>query len=93
MVGVARGHQRADTLKRYSQKTTQSNHTRTTALSNSMKLSHAFGATSNGRVMVEISDRMWSTGEGLDDLVGNKNEFNGTLTAMMGTKETSTVYS
>ena len=41
MVGVARGHQRADTLKPYSQKTNQSNHTRTTALSNSMKLSHA----------------------------------------------------
>ena len=34
MVGVARGHQRADTLKPYSQKTSQSNHTRTTALSN-----------------------------------------------------------
>ena len=41
MVGVARGHQRADTLKQYSQKTIQSNHTRNTALSNSMKLSHA----------------------------------------------------
>ena len=40
-VSVARGHQRADTLKPYSQKTSQSNHTRTTALSNSMKLSHA----------------------------------------------------
>ena len=40
-VGVARGHQRADTLKQYSQKTSQSNHTRTTALSNSMKPSHA----------------------------------------------------
>ena len=26
MVGVARGHQRADTLKPYSQKTSQSNH-------------------------------------------------------------------
>ena len=37
MVGVARGHQRADTLKPYSQKTSQSNHTRTTALSNSVK--------------------------------------------------------
>ena len=37
MVGVARGHQKADTLKPYSQKTSQSNHTRTTALSNSMK--------------------------------------------------------
>ena len=64
MVGAARGHQRADTLKPYSQKTTQSNHTRTTALSNSMKLSHVRGATQDGRVMVERSDRMWSTGEG-----------------------------
>ena len=64
MVGVARGHQRADTLKPYSQKTSQSNHTRTTALSNSMKLSHACGATQDGQVMVERSDRMWSTGEG-----------------------------
>ena len=64
MVGVARGHQRADTLKPYSQKTSQSNHTRTTALSNSMKLSDARGATQDGRVMVERSDKMWSTGEG-----------------------------
>ena len=64
MVGVARGHQRADTLKSNSQKTSQCNHTRTTALSNSMKLSHAHGATQNGRVMVERSDRIWSTGEG-----------------------------
>ena len=37
--------------------------TRTTALSNSMKLSHARGATQDGRVMVERSDRMWCTGE------------------------------
>ena len=57
-------HQRADTLKPYSQKTSQSNHTRNTALSNSMKLSHAPGATQDGWVMVEMSDRMWSTGEG-----------------------------
>ena len=64
MVGVARGFQRADTLKPYSQKTSQSNHTRTTALSNSMKLSHARGETQDGGVMVERSDRMWSTGEG-----------------------------
>ena len=64
MVGVARGHQRADTLKPYSQKTSQSNHTRTTTLSNSMKLSHARGATQDRQVMVERSDRMWSTGEG-----------------------------
>ena len=54
----------ADTLKPYSQKTSQSNHTRTTALSNSMKPSHAHRATQDGRVMVERSDRMWSTGEG-----------------------------
>ena len=64
MVGVARGHQRADTLKPYSQKTSQSNHTRTRALPNSMKLSHACGSTQDGWVMVERSDRMWSTGEG-----------------------------
>ena len=37
---------------------------RTTALSNSMKLSHAPGATQDGRVMVERSDRLWSIGEG-----------------------------
>ena len=53
----------AQPLKPYSQKTSQSNHTRTTALSNSMKLIHARGATQDGRVMVERSDRMWSTGE------------------------------
>ena len=64
MVGVARGHQRADTLKPNSQKTSQSNHTRTTALSNSIKLSHARRATQDRQVMVERSDRMWSTGEG-----------------------------
>ena len=29
-----------------------------------MKLSHAHGASQDGRVMVERSDRMWSTGEG-----------------------------
>ena len=64
MVGVARGHQRADTLKPYSQKTSQYNHTRTTALSNSMKPSHTCGENQDGLVMVERSDRMWSTGEG-----------------------------
>ena len=64
MVSVARGLQRADTLKPYSQKTSQSNHTRTTALSNSMKPSHACGATQDRWVMVERPDRMWSTGEG-----------------------------
>ena len=64
MVGVSREHQRADTLKPYSQKSSQSNHTRTTALSNSMKLSHARRETQDGWVMVERSDRLWSTGEG-----------------------------
>ena len=64
MVSVARGHQRADTLNPYSQKSSQSYRTRTTALSNSMKPSHAYGATQDGRVMVERPDRMWSTGEG-----------------------------
>ena len=29
-----------------------------------MKVSHGHGATQDGRVMVERSDRMWSTGEG-----------------------------
>ena len=29
-----------------------------------MKPSHAFAATQDGRVMVERSDRTWSTGEG-----------------------------
>ena len=64
MVGIARRHQRADTLKPYSQKTSQSYHSRTTALSNSMKPSHSCRATQDGQVMVERSDRMWSTGEG-----------------------------
>ena len=36
MIGVARGHQRVDTLKPYSQKTSQSNHTSTIAFSNSL---------------------------------------------------------
>ena len=66
MVGIARGHQRADTLKPCAQKTSQSNQTRTTALSNSMKPSHAHRANQDGQVMVERSDRMWSTGEGND---------------------------
>ena len=33
-------------------------------MSNSKKLSHAHGTTQDGWVMVERSDRMWSTGEG-----------------------------
>ena len=38
--------------------------TQTTAFSNSMKPSHAHGATEDGLVMVERSHRMWSTREG-----------------------------
>ena len=38
--------------------------TRTTALSNSVKVSHAVWGHPYGRVMVERSDKMWSTGEG-----------------------------
>ena len=59
---TVRGHQRADTLKPQSQKTSQSDHM-DHSLVNSMKLSHARGATQDGRVMMERSDRMWSTGE------------------------------
>ena len=33
-------------------------------MSNSVKLSHTCAATQDGRVMVDRSDRMWSTGEG-----------------------------
>ena len=62
--GIARGHQRADTLKPYLQKTSQSNRARTTALSNSVKLGHALWAHPRRAGMVERSDRMWSTGEG-----------------------------
>ena len=61
-VGVARGHQRADTLKPYSQKTSQSDHM-DHSLSNSVKLSHAMWGHPR-RLMVERSDIMWSTGEG-----------------------------
>ena len=64
MVSIARGYQRADTLKPYSQKTNQSNHTRTTALSNPMKLSHPLWGHPRRAGMVERSDRMRSTGEG-----------------------------
>ena len=64
MVGVARGHQRADTLKPYSQKTNRSSHTRTTALSNSVKPSHACEADQDGLAKVERPERLRSPGEG-----------------------------
>ena len=70
MVGVARGHQRANTLKPYSQKTSQSNHTRTTALSNSVKLSHARGATQDGQVMVERSEECGPLEKGMANHFG-----------------------
>ena len=63
MIGAERGHQGADRLKPQSQTTSQSDHM-DAALYNSMKLSHARGATQDGQVMVERFDRMWSTGEG-----------------------------
>ena len=63
IVGTERGHQRADRLKPQSQKTSQSV-TWTTALSNSMELSHVVWTTQDRWVMVERSDRMWSTGKG-----------------------------
>ena len=51
-------------LKPYLQKSSQSNHTRTTALSNSVKLCAILGrATQDGWVMVESSDKTWSTGK------------------------------
>ena len=61
MVGVARGHQRADTLKPHRKLVNLI--TRTTALSNSVKLSHAMWGHPRRAGMVERSDRMWSTGE------------------------------
>ena len=63
MVCVARRYQRADTLNHNHRKLANLI-TRMTALSNSMKLSHAPGATQDGLVMVDRSDRMRSTGEG-----------------------------
>ena len=63
MVGTERGHQKADRLKPQSQTTSQSDHT-DHSLSNSMKLSRAVWGHQQGRVMVERSERMWSTGEG-----------------------------
>ena len=61
--GTGREHQRADRLKPQSQTTGQSDHT-DHSLSNSMKLSHAMRGTQDRRVIMERSDRMWSTGEG-----------------------------
>ena len=64
MIGAERGHQRADRLKPQSQTTSQSDHT-DHSLFHSMKLSHAVWAPlQDGQVMVERSDRMWTTGEG-----------------------------
>ena len=57
-------HQRADRMKPQSQKTNQAVNTWTTILPNSMKLwATACGATQDRWVMVESSDKTWSTGE------------------------------
>ena len=57
-------HQRADRMET----TVTDNLTKLvtcfTALSNSMKLSQPHTTTQDGRVMVESSDKTWSTGEG-----------------------------
>ena len=64
MVCIERGHQRADRLKPQSQTTSQSDHM-DHSLSNSMKLSQAvWGHPRREQVMVERSDKTWSTGEG-----------------------------
>ena len=62
IVGAERGHQMADRLNPRSQTTSQSDHT-DHSLSNSVKLSHAMWGHPRW-IMVERSDRMWSTGEG-----------------------------
>ena len=62
-IGVVRGHQ-GQKHWNYNHRKLANLITRTTALSNSMKLSHAHGANQDGWVMVERSGRMWSTGEG-----------------------------
>ena len=62
MVGVARGRQRADTLTPSSQETRQSD-PRTTALSNSVRLSQAVWGHPR-RSGHGGETRMWSTGEG-----------------------------
>ena len=69
MVGAEKGHQRADRLKPQSQTTSQSDHMDHSCVKLShvsMKLSHAMegGGTQDAQVMVERSDRIWSTGEG-----------------------------
>ena len=63
MVAVARGHQRADTLKPQSQKTSQSDHT-DHSFSHSVKLSHTIWGHLRQLGCGGKSDRMWSTGEG-----------------------------
>ena len=60
-IGVARGHQRENTLKPYPQKTNQSNHTKTTALFKNETKTCCVGPPKMDR---SRSDRMWSTGEG-----------------------------
>ena len=62
-VGTKRGHQRADGLKLYHRQLANLI-TWATAMSNSVKLSHSVCSHQDRQVMVERSDRMWSTGAG-----------------------------
>ena len=64
MVGVARG-QRGKIHRNHNYRKLVNLITQPTALSTSVKLSHARGATQDGQVMVQRSGRMWSTGEGI----------------------------
>ena len=57
-------HQRADKLKNTITEKITKLITWTTALSNSVKPSHAWGANQDRQVMLERSDRIWPTGEG-----------------------------
>ena len=63
-VGIAIGHQRADTLKPYHRKLVNLITLGPQSCLTQMKPSHACGATQDRRVMVERSDRVWPTGEG-----------------------------
>ena len=89
MVGTERGHQRADRLK--SQTTSQSDH-RTTALSSSMKLSHAVCGHPRrtgygGEFWQNVVHWMW---ERLSTPVFWPGEFHGSLYSPWGCKESDT---
>ena len=65
MVGNERGHKRADRLKPQSQTTSQSDHMDHSLVKlNETKPCHVEHPRWPHMVMMERSDRMWSTGEG-----------------------------